>query len=408
MDIRGHGTGPITADAAFTSDFAIPDDIPMQNLADMVEIERRSMDVRSGMRQKYTPLRFDPATGARQVGGRYLFDTWENAVGYNTFTSKELEFEPGVKFCDRLFFLGVDRRIWRVIGAYDFTPLATTHYVNRFERWMYTGGNAERLLEQVWPTVRENAGRQGLASVWLLFQPEEEQIGILTVAAKADGRDLADAASRSVTALEQTESVGRFLPAELGVEKVFDRTSLILAMWLPQSRPAGGAPSAYPAAPVHPLPLMAVSSAVRRTLLVAGSLVLVQAGFGLVVNLYILYPAHHPGPPAGAYLMRAYDSFVWAVGHGTLALAVHAALGLALVLLSIVAAVRAVLLRRRAVAFWTVLGALLVIGAAINGGSFLADGKILSSLLMAVFGLSAEVCYQLAIHLLPSKRHQAC
>jgi hypothetical protein len=27
--------------------------------------------------------------------------------------------------------------------------------------------------------------------------------------------------------------VGRFLPAELGVEKIFDRTSLILAMWLP-------------------------------------------------------------------------------------------------------------------------------------------------------------------------------
>lgn len=48
--------------------------------------------------------------------------------------------------------------------------------------------------------------------------------------------------------------MGRFLPAELGVEKVFDRTSLILAMWLPWSRLAGGAPSAYPAAPVHPLP----------------------------------------------------------------------------------------------------------------------------------------------------------
>lgn len=91
----------------------------------------------------------------------------------------------------------------------------------------------------------------------MLFQPEEEQIGILTVAAKADGRDPADAASRSVTALEQAESLGRFLPAEQGLEKVFDRTSLILTMWLPESRLAGGAPSAYPAAPVHPLPQVA-------------------------------------------------------------------------------------------------------------------------------------------------------
>jgi hypothetical protein len=43
----------------------------------------------------------------------------------------------------------------------------------------------------------------------------------------------------------------------LDVEKIFNRTSLILAMWLPQSRLAGGAPSAYPAAPVHPLPQVA-------------------------------------------------------------------------------------------------------------------------------------------------------
>jgi hypothetical protein len=256
MDVRGYGAGPITADAAFTSDFAIPDDIPMQSLVDMVEIERRSMDVRPGMRHKYTPLRFDPATGARQVGGRYLFDTWDNAVDYNAFTSDELEFEPGVKFWDRPFFLGVDRYIWRVTGAYDFTPLAT-HYVNRFERWTHTGGSAERLLEPLWPTVRENAAWQGLASVWLLYQPEQEQIGILTVAAKAGGGDPADVAARSVTALEHAESVGQFLPAELAAEKVFDRTSLILTMWLPRSRLAGGAPSAFPAAPVYPLPQVA-------------------------------------------------------------------------------------------------------------------------------------------------------
>ncbi|MGV4985500.1 hypothetical protein ACVB8X_23105 [Streptomyces sp. NRAIS4] len=147
---------------------------------------------------------------------------------------------------------------------------------------------------------------------------------------------------------------------------------------------------------------MAAPRAVRRILLATGFLVLVQAGVGLVVNLYVLYPARHPGSRAGAY-----ESFVWAVGHGTLALAVHTALGLTLVLLSITAAVRAVLLRERAVAFWTVLGALLVIGAAAYGGSFLANGKILDSLLMALFALSAEVCFHFAIHLLPSGRHPA-
>ena len=79
---------------AFTSHFAIPHDVRMQHLVNMLEIERRSMDIRPGMRHKYTPLRFDPATGARQVGGRYLFDTWKDAVDYNTFTSEELSSNP--------------------------------------------------------------------------------------------------------------------------------------------------------------------------------------------------------------------------------------------------------------------------------------------------------------------------
>lgn len=255
MTIRGYQTGPVAAEAAFTSDFAIPDDLPTAQLVDMLEIERRSMDIRPGMRHKYTPLRFDPASGHRLIGGRYLFDTWDNVVDYDEFTSRELEFEPGVKFWDRPFFLGVDRHIWRVTGAHDFTPLATTHHVNRFQRWTYTGADARQLLEQAWPGIRADAQRQGLASVWLMYQPDEQQIGLLTVAAKAPGTPSADIVSESIAALERIDSPGRLLPEELGATAVFDRTSLILAMWLPESRLLGGAPSAYPSAPLHPLPV---------------------------------------------------------------------------------------------------------------------------------------------------------
>ncbi|WP_037897613.1 hypothetical protein [Streptomyces sp. NRRL S-920] len=256
MDIRGYETGPIAAEAAFTSDFEIPGDLPVQKLVDMLEIERRSMDIRPGMRHKYTPLRFDSAAGTPQIGGRYLFDTWDNVLDYDDFTSNELEFEEGVKFWDRPFFLDVDRHIWRVTGAHDFTPLATTHHVNRFERWTYDGdaANAARLLEQSWPALRDHAGAAGAASVWLLHQPDEKQIGVLTVAARTAADTPGEAAARSLDALARTPSPGRLLPDALGAVQVFDRTSLILAMWLPESRVLGGAPSAYPSAPVHPLP----------------------------------------------------------------------------------------------------------------------------------------------------------
>jgi len=254
MDIRGYPAGPVQAAAAFTSDFAIPDDVPLQHLMDMVEIERRTMDARPGMRHKYMPLRFDPVTGACQVGGRYLFDTWEDVLDYDRFTTSELEFEPGVKFWDRPFFLNVDRHNWRVAGAHDFTPMATTHDVNRLERWAYRDGDAASALATVWPAVRADAEGQGLASVWLMFQPEERQIGILTVAAKPGDEEPGEATSHALTWLERTESLGRLLPGELGAKRVFDRTSVIFTTWLPRSRRAGGDPAGFPVSPPMPLP----------------------------------------------------------------------------------------------------------------------------------------------------------
>jgi NADPH:quinone reductase len=254
MQILGYDAGPIRCRAAFTSDFAVPADMPIQQLVNNVENERPSMDIRRGMRHKYLPLRFDPATGAHLVGGRYLFDSWDDVVDYVSFTSNELEFEPGVKFWDRPFFLGIDKRAWHVVGAHDFTPLASTHYVNRLERFTYTGADIRGRLAAVWPTISEAAATQRLASAWLLFQPDERQIGIVTVADRVQGSDAADIASRSLAALEHSRSLARFLPRELAPDKVFDRTSLNLSLWLPRSRDAGGAPSLFPTFPVHPVP----------------------------------------------------------------------------------------------------------------------------------------------------------
>jgi hypothetical protein len=254
MEILGYDTGSIACRAAFTADFAVPADTSVQQLVTSAESERPSMDNRPGMRHKYTPLRFDPATGARLAGGRYLFDEWEDVLDYLRFTSSELEFEPGVKFWDRPFFIGVDKHAWRVTGAHDFMPMGNAHYVNRLERFICTRPDVEARLAAVWPTMREAAKTQGLASIWLLFQPDDYQIGIVTVAAQIVGTDDADVASRSLAALEHSDSLARLLPQELASHKVFDRTSLNLSLWLPWSREAGGAPSTFPTFPVHPLP----------------------------------------------------------------------------------------------------------------------------------------------------------
>ncbi|MEU8760070.1 hypothetical protein [Streptomyces sp. NPDC048659] len=252
MDVRGYKTGPIQAEAAFTSDFPLDDRYSTQDIVDMLERERPNMDIRPGMRHKYTPLRFDPATGVKHIGGRYLFDTWESVLDYDHFTNEELFPEPGVHFWSR--FPGVDKHYWKVTGAHDFKPMATAHHVNRFERYGYSGADAEALLAQVWPAIRDEAESLGLSSVWLMFQPEEKQIGIITVAEKTGDADPADAVSKGLEYLEGLDPFGRLLPEQLGAERLMDRTSLIISSWLPESRALGGAHSSFDVSPPHPKP----------------------------------------------------------------------------------------------------------------------------------------------------------
>lgn len=142
------------------------------------------------------------------------------------------------------------------------------------------------------------------------------------------------------------------------------------------------------------------AAALRALLLLAILLILLQSVAGVVVNLYVAIPRSHPGAEPHNYLSGSYQSVVWAVTHGAPALAVHASLGAALVVLGIGAAVHAVRAHRRAVAVWSTLGTLLVVGAAFNGASFLDFADHASSLIMACLAFGAVACFSFALYLL--------
>jgi hypothetical protein len=146
--------------------------------------------------------------------------------------------------------------------------------------------------------------------------------------------------------------------------------------------------------------MYAEARTLRRMLLAAILLVLVQAGLGMVVNLYVTVPAHHPGARAANYFAGSLHSVTWAIAHGAPWLAVHATLGLVMVVVAVGAAVHAVRSGRRAVGGWSVLAGLFVIGAGFNGASFLDFAHNISSLIMALLALAAIGCYATALFLL--------
>jgi hypothetical protein len=138
----------------------------------------------------------------------------------------------------------------------------------------------------------------------------------------------------------------------------------------------------------------------RWMILAATLLVLVQAGIGMVVNLDVTIPSGHPGAHPADYVSGSFHSVVWAIGHGAPALVIHASLGLALAVVVIGVAGRALRLGRPAVGALSVLAGLLVVGAGFNGASFLDFSQNLSSLIMALLTLGALGCYCAALCLL--------
>lgn len=137
--------------------------------------------------------------------------------------------------------------------------------------------------------------------------------------------------------------------------------------------------------------------------LVAGLLLVVQSALGMVVNLYVAVPAHHPGAQPTTYFAGSMRSVAWALGHGGLALAVHAGVGLLLFLTAVALAVGSVVARAGWAAVTSVLAALLIIGAAFSGASFLDFGDNISSLLMTLLALAALACYLIGGHLLTTR-----
>jgi hypothetical protein len=142
----------------------------------------------------------------------------------------------------------------------------------------------------------------------------------------------------------------------------------------------------------------------RRMILAAALLTVLQTAVGMVVNLYVTVPAHHPGSQPADYLTGSYHSVGWAIIHGPVALAVDASLGLAFIIAATGVAVSAARLRITRVTLMALLAALLAVGAGFNGASFLDfHGQNISSLLMAFLGLSALSCYLLGMYQLDTR-----
>lgn len=129
-------------------------------------------------------------------------------------------------------------------------------------------------------------------------------------------------------------------------------------------------------------------------------LLLIQFGLGMDINLYVGITRHHPGAGATSFFAGSFDSVSWAIAHGPLALAIHAALGLAIIIGALHNFLWNLRWGTRGTVWATGAGLLLVLTAGLNGSAFLTYNRDLNSLLMALSFGAALLCYAITVYLL--------
>jgi hypothetical protein len=137
----------------------------------------------------------------------------------------------------------------------------------------------------------------------------------------------------------------------------------------------------------------------KAGLLVVLLVLVVQFMLGMAVNLFVKIPDHHPGSNPPEYFTGVAQSVAWAITQGHILLALHAGLGLLLVIASAGVLVRAIQSRRRGLIISTVLGFIGVLGAGFNGGSYLNYHADVSSMLMSTGFAIAVTSYVVALYL---------
>src|SRR5580700_4481302 len=132
---------------------------------------------------------------------------------------------------------------------------------------------------------------------------------------------------------------------------------------------------------------------VRRMSLGITVALLVQYALGMVVNLYVTVPARDQGGGVFTAIGRAF-------ANGPVSLAIHAGLGLLLIVGAIQLVVRSAVVRHRPLIWLSSVSLLAILGAALNGAAFVNAGNDGSSLGMAMLTGVALLCMTIGLYVL--------
>ena len=245
--------GPIHCKGAAFDDFRLTDHLPPSAAPGVIERDRLHMAARPGFNRKLLPLRIEPESGTVYSGGRYLLDTYEQAVAFCDWVANEFEID-GVLILNRPDFADVSAHVWHVLGAHDFKPLRSAQHVYRTEIWKLTSAGAGDRLAERWPSLRDQAADAGRSALWFLYNDEKAEVSLVTIAERPALYAAPTPDFLALRTLESARSQGAEWEREGWARKTFDRTHWVFTIWFPNTGRPDSEPALWPNSPPLPAP----------------------------------------------------------------------------------------------------------------------------------------------------------
>jgi hypothetical protein len=259
VNARTHQPGPIACEGAAFDDFRLTDHLPPQAAPAVIERDRLHMAARPGFERKLLPLRVEPGSGTAYSGGRYLLDTYAQAVAFCDWVANEFELD-GVPILERPDFADVTAHVWRVLGAYDFKPLRSAQHVYRTEIWKLQHARAGDRLANRWASLRDRAAEAGRSALWFLCNEDRGELSLVTIAERAAPPRGAGPDFASLRMLEAAPSFGAEWERAGWARRAFDRTHWVFTIWFPNTGRPDSEPALWPNSPPLPAPPGAVAA----------------------------------------------------------------------------------------------------------------------------------------------------
>ena len=235
--------------AALVEWFALLGESRDDEIVAAIEHDRQDYALQPGLVRKLLVLATDPVRQTATAGGMYFFSDVDAATRFLDWASNTHRDVSGLTFEERDFVGERHAHVCAVLGHLEADRSSTVPALVHLERFVLDSETARAGLESFFERGRLPAGAPDLLSLTWLYDPVAKVYFLLSVAARAAGRD--DAALPDLRQAAGFAAGGQHFPAPARID---DMRFWVYTIWEPRRAGMPVVEAVWPNSPPLPAP----------------------------------------------------------------------------------------------------------------------------------------------------------